>query len=203
MKRILALCILLAGLPVCARYIKVEALSDFSTANPPKTWNLKLAETVTFDEQHVIKEGAILEGKITNVKGPARGKRNASFVYVPTALIMDGQTYPIKRKVSGKYSSLSKVTPGYVAKKGAVYAGNKIFNSTFGPAVALVEGAVKNEEGNVAKSAAVSAFNATPLSYANKGKDLEFHQGQIFTMNFKEEGFDETLEEPDEKVTEE
>lgn len=203
MKRIFLLCLLLIGLPSCARMIKVEALSDFSTANPPKTWNLKIAETVIINEQHTIKEGAILEGKITNVKGPARGKRDGSFVYVPTALIMDGQTYPIKMKVRGKYSTLTKMTPGYVAKKGAVYAGNKLFNSTFGPAVALVEGAVKNEEGNVAKSAAVSAFNATPLSYVNKGKDLVIHQGQVFTMNFKEQDFDETSESSDEDVAEE
>ena len=64
--------------------------------------------------------------------------------------------------------------------------GNKALKSTFGPAVALVEGAVKNEEGNVAKSAAISAFNATPLSYINMGKDIVINKGQVFTMSFKE-----------------
>lgn len=191
MKRILALCVLLMGMPVCARMVKVEALSDFSTANPPKTWNLKIAETFTVQDKYIIKEGAILEGKITKVKGPTRGKRDGSFVYVPTALIMDGQTYTIKRHFNGKYSSLNGVSAGSIAKKGAIMAGNQIINSTFGPAVALVEGAVKNEEGNVAKSAAVSAFNATPLSYVNKGKDLVINEGQVFTMSFKEDTPDE------------
>ena len=44
---------------------------------------------------------------------------------------------------------------------------------------------VKNEEGNRAKSAAVSVYESTPLSYASKGKELEFKKGQIFIMNFK------------------
>ena len=43
----------------------------------------------------------------------------------------------------------------------------------------------KNEEGNRAKSAIVSVYESTPLSYANKGEELEFKTGQIFIMNFK------------------
>ena len=186
MKRILAICVLLIGLPSCAGNIKVEAMSDFTTANPPKTWNLKIAETFTFDDKYTISEGAVLVGEITKVKAPTRGKRDASFVYVPTALIMNGKTYQIKRHFNGKYSFLNGVSAGSVAKQGAVMIGNKALKSTFGPAVALVEGAVKNEEGNVAKSAAISAFNATPLSYINMGKDIVINKGQVFTMSFKE-----------------
>ena len=33
-------------------------------------------------------------------------------------------------------------------------------------------------------SAAISAYESTPLSYANKGKELEFTRGQVFIMNF-------------------
>ena len=187
MKRILAVCILLLGIPVCARNIKVEALSDLSTANPPKTWDLKIAETFVIKDQFTITEGAIIKGDITKVKGPSRGKRDGSFVYVPTALIMNGETYPIKDNYHGKYSGLNSVTPASVAKKGVVLVGNQLINSTFGPAVALVEGAVKNEQGNVAKSAAVSVYNSTPLSYASKGKDLVIKKGQVFTMSFKDD----------------
>ena len=60
-----------------------------------------------------------------------------------------------------------------------------LIGSFVAPTVGLVEGAVKNEKGNRAKSAVVSAYESTPLSYANKGKDLEFKKGQIFIMNFK------------------
>ena len=186
MKKLLALFILLAGLPVCARNIKVVALDDFSTEKPTKTWNLMIAETFTVDNQYTISQGSTLHGKITKVKAPTRGKRNASFVFVPTELVMNGETYPIKRRFNGKYSSLNSISAGDLAKKGAIFAGSKIINSTFGPAVALVEGAVKNEEGNVVKSAAVSVYNSTPLSYTNKGHELVIHKGDLFTMSFKE-----------------
>ena len=62
------------------------------------------------------------------------------------------------------------------------------------PTVGLVEGAVKNNEGNRAKSAVVSAYESTPLSYASKGKELEFKKGQYFIMNFKLKGEEEEAE---------
>ena len=60
-----------------------------------------------------------------------------------------------------------------------------LIGSFVAPTVGLVEGAVKNEKGNRAKSAAISAYENTPLSYANKGKEIEIKNGQIFIMNFK------------------
>ena len=77
------------------------------------------------------------------------------------------------------------MTAGKLAKKGAITAGNMLIGSFVAPAVGLVEGAVKNERGNRAKSAAISAYESTPLSYANKGKELEFKKGQMLIMNFK------------------
>ena len=68
-----------------------------------------------------------------------------------------------------------------------------LIGSFVAPAVGLVEGAVKNERGNRAKSAAISAYESTPLSYANKGKELEFQSGQIFIMNFKLKNEDEEI----------
>ena len=59
-----------------------------------------------------------------------------------------------------------------VAKKGAITAGNMLIGSFVGPGVALVEGTIKNEKGNRAKSAVVSVYESTPLSYANKGKEF-------------------------------
>ena len=77
------------------------------------------------------------------------------------------------------------MTAGNLAKKGAITAGNMLVGAFVAPTVGLVEGAVKNGEGNRAKSAVVSAYENTPLSYASKGKELEFKKGQVFIMNFK------------------
>ena len=89
------------------------------------------------------------------------------------------------------------MTAGNLAKKGALTAGNMLVGSFVAPAVGLVEGAVKNNEGNRAKSAVVSAYENTPLSYASKGKELEFKKGQVFIMNFK---LREEIEEPEENM---
>ena len=42
-KFLLILSALLIMSPVMAKNIKVEALANFSTANPPKTWKIKIA----------------------------------------------------------------------------------------------------------------------------------------------------------------
>ena len=185
MKKIIILLVtLLFVQPAFARNIKVRAMSDFSTANPSKTWCLEIVEPFTIKNQFTVQEGAYIEGKISKVKAPARGKRNASFLFEPLALHQGGEVYPIKDNYKGKYSSLNGVTAGKVAQKGVVMVGNKMLKNTFGPAVALVEGAVRNEEGNVAKSAAVSVYKSTPLSYIDKGQDITILKGQEFIMSF-------------------
>lgn len=188
MKRILLLIfILLAISPAMAKNVKVEALSDFSTENPPKIWKVKVVEGFIADNGYQVIENTIIEGKIINVTSPKRLKRAASFTFVPKTFYEPrvGCTYDIKRDFEGKYSVKTDLTAKNVAKKGALTAGNLLIGSFVSPAVGLVEGIVKNEEGNRAKSAVVSAYENTPLSYASKGKELEFKKGQIFIMNFK------------------
>ena len=63
--------------------------------------------------------------------------------------------------------------------------GNHFADGLFGPGVALVEGAVKNQEGNRAKSMAKSVYKALPISYIDKGNEIVITQGQIFVINCK------------------
>lgn len=198
MKRfLLILSMLLLINPVMAKTVKVEALSNFSTANPPKTWKLKVVEGFVADNGIVVHQGTIFEGDIINVTSPKRLKRAASFTFVPQTYYdpQVGITKDVKRDFQGKYSSKTEMTAGNLAKKGALTAGNMLVGSFVAPAVGLVEGAVKNNEGNRAKSAVVSAYENTPLSYVSKGKDLEFKKGQIFIMNFKLKSEEEQVED--------
>lgn len=186
-KVLLILSALLIINPVLAKSVKVEALSDFSTANPPKTWKLKIIEGFATDNGQMVHPNTIIEGHIVDVTSPKRLKRAASFTFVPQYYYdpQVGYTKNIKKDFQGKYSAKTEMTAKNVAKKGAITAGNIIVGAFVAPTVGLVEGAIKNEEGNRAKSAVVSAYENTPLSYANKGKELEFKKGQIFIMNFK------------------
>ena len=198
MKKILLFIIALFIInPVMAKSVKVEALENFSTAKPPKYWSIKIIEGFIADNGIYIKPNTIVKGEITKTVGPKRLKRNAVFCFVPKTYYdpQDGEGKLVKREFEGKYSSKTNLTVKNVAKKGAITAGNMLIGSFVAPAVGLVEGAVKNNEGNRAKSAVVSAYESTPLSYVSKGKDLEFQKGQIFVMNFKLKGEDDLEED--------
>ena len=185
-KFLVILLMLVVAQPVLAKNVKVEAMSDFSTANPPTTWSVKVVESFTVNSGYTVPEGAIIKGKIENVTSPKRLKRPAGFTFVPqTYYDSHLGTQNVTMSVEGKYSAMSDVTVQSVAKTGAITAGNMLISGFIGPGVALVEGAVKNEEGNRAKSAAVSVYESSPLSYVNKGKELEFKKGQVFIMSFK------------------
>ncbi len=186
-KILLILSALLIMSPVIAKSVKVEALSNFSTANPTKTWKIKVLEGFVADNGVAVHPNTIIEGKVVDVTSPKRLKRAASFTFVPQTYYdpQVGVTKDVKRDFQGKYSARSELDAKTVAKKGALTAGNILVGAFVAPAVGLVEGAVKNGEGNRAKSAVVSAYENTPLSLANKGKELEFSRGQVFIMNFK------------------
>lgn len=173
--------------PVMAKNVKVQAMSDFSTENPPSTWELKIVDGFTTKNGTEIYGGSIIKGKIEGVTDPKRLKRNANFNFVPYEYYdsLTGKTYAVKNDFVGKYSALTDVTAGAVIEQGAVMAGSHFISGFIGPSVALVKGAVKNEEGNRAKSAAVSVYESTPISYVSKGKQLDIKAGQIFVMSFK------------------
>ena len=77
-KILLVISIMLVINPVMAKNIKVEALDKFSTANPPKTWKIKVLETFVADNGITIHQGTVIDGDIVNVKSPQRLKRNAT-----------------------------------------------------------------------------------------------------------------------------
>lgn len=187
MKKIILILLLLITSPVFAKNVKVEAVSDFSTENPPEVWCVKIVEGFTTKGGYPVYAGSVIKGRIENVKDPKRLKRNATFTFVPTDYFdyNTQQWFKVQNSIEAKYSSLSDVDAKSIAKTGATAVGNKLLDGFFGPGVALVEGAVKNEKGNRAKSAVVSVYESTPLSYANKGCELVIKQGQIFVMNFK------------------
>lgn len=184
---ILTILIFTACQPVMAKCIKVEALSDFSTEKPPETWAVKVIHGFTMKSGEVVPEGAIIKGYITNITNPKRLKRDASFNFIVFEYDNpnNGKKITIDKKIVGKYSSLSDVSARGVIEKAAVTAGNQLVGAYVGPGYALVKGVVENEEGNRAKSAVVSVYESTPLSYASKGKQLEFKKGDTFVMSFK------------------
>ena len=179
--------ILIGIQPVMAKNVKVQSMSNFSTANPSQTLDLKIVDGFITKNGAVVRPNTIIIGDVCNVQQPKRLKRNGTFSYLPKEYIdpETGTHHPIDHLIVGKYSSLSDVSAAKIIETGAVVAGDKLIGAYVGPSVALVKGVVQNEEGNRAKSAAVAVYESTPLSYINKGKDLEIKEGQVFVMSFK------------------
>ncbi len=170
-----------------AKNIKVEALEDFSTANPSETWELMIVEDYMTEDGFIINSGSVITGKITDITNPKRLKRNATFNFVPFKYCdsLTKEIYNLEDGYIGKYSPVSDVKATSIIEKGAVMASSHFISGFIGPGVALIKGIAKNENGNRAKSAIISVYKSTPLSFISKGKELEIKKGQVFIMNFK------------------
>jgi hypothetical protein len=165
-----------------AKTIEVMSLSDFSTAKPPASITVELLDNVDLDENTTLSAGTAVQGKLIDVVSPKRLKKDATFSFEPTSYKdANGETKVLHTNTIAKYSKT--LDKGQLAKSAALGVGG-FFVKGLSTGVAAVEGAVKNEEGNVIKSTAVSVYEASPISYVEKGKDLVIKTNQIFYLKF-------------------
>lgn len=176
---------LLLCAPALAKTIEVEALSDFSSINPPKTMTIKVVADVYNDEnQLAVPKGTVINGKIVDVKDPKRLKRNATFSFVPTTYTdANGNVNKVKRHFAGKYTT--PIDKKKLAKNAALGVGN-YFVKGLSMGYNTLEGVVKNEEDNRLKSGAKALYKSSPISYIEEGQDIEIKTGEIFYLKFNE-----------------
>ncbi len=164
-----------------AQTVMVSALNEISTAKPTATVSVKLDEPLTITNEQILNSGVIITGALTDIKRPKRLKRNAKFSIEP-------KTYTDE---NGEVCKISKIKATYktkpdkksLAKKAALKAGGLVVKGLT-PQVAIIEGAIKNEEGNVVKSSLKSLYKASPLSYVEKGNDIDIKPEQQFYLKF-------------------
>lgn len=165
-----------------AKTIEVVSLSDFSTANPPASITVKLMEPLELTSDTTLKAGVTVYGNLVDVVSPRRLKRGASFSFRPKSYTeSDGKTHNITTDIVASYSL--PIDKGNLAKSAALGVGN-YFVKGLSVGVAAVEGAVNNNEDNRFKSSVVSAYESSPLSYIQKGSDLEVKKSQSFYLKF-------------------
>ncbi len=182
MKRFILILCLLAQ-PAIAKTIPVQALNDFSTANPPEIYSVKVLAELKLDENITLKEQDVLTGKIVDIKDPKRLKRDARFTFIPETLkVYNGETIELKGCFPAKYTT--KLNKGQIAKSAALGVGN-YFVKGLSLGYNAIEGAVKNEKDNRFKSSVNSIYENTPFSYVEKGHEIEIEKEQIFLLNFK------------------
>lgn len=184
--------------------VKVTALDEFYTASPAKTIDVKVREDITLGK-YALGENSVLHCQVLRIVDPKRGKRNASFYIQPLEYTAGEEKIAIKEEMYGKYSKtvlskeeLKKIPPFKVMKSAALMVGN-YFVKGLSIGVSFAEGIIKNEEDNRIKSGVVKAYEDSPLSYIEEGKELEIHAGDDFYFVFKTK---DDVEEPNYSYTE-
>lgn len=180
---------LLIGTTVFAETLKVEAITPFTTENPPSQIQVKSLGELQITQKVKIKEGDILTGKLVDIKDPKRLKRNATFKYeIKTVTAADGRTQKVKENNIAKYVPSFKLDKKEVAKDAALSVGNH-FVEGISMGYRAVEGAVKSENGagNRISSAVENVYEHSVLSYANKGEEVVINSGDVFGLKLNSE----------------
>jgi len=165
-----------------AQTVEVSALEAFSTANPPQNISVKLNMPLSITNEQILNSGVILTGSLADITDPKRLKRNASFKFKPKNYTdLDGTKHSIESDITASYTTT--LDKGDLAGKAALTVGNH-FVKGLSMGVAAVKGAVKNESGNRLKSSAESLYEASPVSYVEKGQELQFEENETFYLKF-------------------
>ena len=182
-KFLLTLLLCLISQSAFAKTIHVQALEDFSTQNPPQNYSVLVLDELQLNETITLKEKDTLYGKIIDVTDPKRLKRDAGFTFVPeTVKRENGETIEIVDYHPAKYTT--KLDKGQIAKSTALSVGN-YFVKGLSLGYSAVEGAVKNEQDNRFKSSVTAIYENSPVSYVEKGNEIEISKNQVFLLNFK------------------
>ena len=194
MKKILLTLICLSQISACfaADYLKVTAMEDFSTDSPKDTFNVRLREEGTLGK-YELPTNSILHCQVLQIVDPKRGKRNAVFFVKPLTYTQGNQTLKIQEEMYGKYTTvvlskeeIKKLPYGKMIKNGALMVGT-YFVKGLSIGVAFVEGVAKNEQDNRLKSGVTNAYEESPISLVEKGKQLDIKTGDDFYFVFKTE----------------
>lgn len=185
MKKILVLAAsLLIGTAAFAETLKVEAITAFTTENPPSQIQVKSLGELQITSKVKINEGDILTGRLTDIKDPKRLKRDATFKYeIRTITDSNGNTVKVKGNNIAKYVPPFKLDKKEVAKDAALSVGNH-FVEGLSMGYRAVEGAVKSENGagNRISSAVENVYEHSVLSYASKGEEIIINAGDVFGL---------------------
>jgi hypothetical protein len=166
-----------------AQTVEVCALKEISTANPPTSTSVILLESLTISDTLIIEAGSTLKGKVVDVVSPKRLKRDATFSFKPDSYTdLNGKNRKIKSNIKATYTT--PLDKKELAKDAALGVGS-YFVKGLSVGVAAISGAVKNDDGNRIKSSISSAYEATPISYIEKGEDLDIKKDQHFYLKFQ------------------
>lgn len=184
-KILLTITFMLFGLiPAFADTMVVQAQSEISTTKPDEIVKVQVLRDCTLNGTE-LKIGYVLCGKII-VTDAKRLKRNATFTFYPLNYTdLEGNTVRFSKLYYGKFSAQFELDAKKLAESAVLGVANHFFDGVKTGFYA-VKGAVQNEQGNRLKSSATSVYEHSPLSYIEKGGDLNIPKETVFGLKFKE-----------------
>lgn len=180
------LCILIFSTSiVLAETIKVTSFEPISSREPFETYQIKTMEKCKFKNGVVFDEGAVITGKTINVKSSRRGKRDAYIEFKPTQYESNGQTLNLhNEKIKAK---IVRHNPLDMGEATTFIALNVV--ECFLPGVFEVHSFMKGyqgaDEGTKMKSGFVQMYKDSPLSFIEKGNEINTEPGDILLLKIK------------------
>ncbi len=191
LRKIILFIFIFFALPACAAdNIYVEALEDYSSLKPAKTFKVKLLKPI-HSENLSLFEGDIINCVLYKTTNPKRAKRDAQVYFILDTYIDEKGEHKFNQKFLAKYSetvlsleSIKSISPKTAIKKTASTVGDQFFAGvSYG--ISFLDGLVTNSEGNRLKSGAKQVYKDSFLSYVEKGEDINVEAGDAFYLVVK------------------
>jgi len=178
----------------CAESALGTAQTEFSTAKPSRSFEVKLNEAVELDDGSSLNANSILYGKVIQVEDGLRGKRQGYFkFYLQKCIIAEEEIDMTRKNIIVKVTHYEPLDKKKVAKKVATssattVAGKVLKVPVLSQGVSFVKGAVKADDGeNRFAEGAKQVYKDSPLSYIEKGGSLIVNPGSVVKLRFSDD----------------
>lgn len=171
----------------CAKSAKAMTYGEISTGSPHSWYSFQLIEDLELTENFCIKEGSLITGRLTDIKNPRVGKRDAYIEIKPVQYTFENKIYDLSPyKIKLKIEAYKPIK----AKDVATFAASStvgILLPGVNESYSFYKGVKSAEEyDNKIKAGIVQVYKDSPFSYIEKGNELNTRQGEIVILKLKD-----------------
>lgn len=145
----------------------------------------KVSEDIYIDDNKVIPEGTVFEGRVTKIFPPRRNGRNGSCAMeFNTFRTPDGRKFAFHVDANNTLKSTFKTKARGAGRLAAHAAGGAIVGALVAYQLFGMQGTIAMEGYNIAGGAAAGAIVGLGISWWNKGKKAVLEPGEDLNMQF-------------------